>query len=146
MSGNDTGVPAAEDEASAGSVFVGIILAICAAACIGISMVTQRYSLASLDEFPRFFCCRLSKGKGWFIGLILYGVANGLQTASLTLGPLFLLGGVFTLLLVFNLLFARIILNESVTAPKVCRAVCARILRQPTTVCACTCSAGGRGR
>ena len=109
---------AAEDEASAGSVFVGIILAICAAACIGISMVTQRYSLASLDEFPRFFCCRLSKGKGWFIGLILYGVANGLQAASLTLGPLFLLGGVFTLLLVFNLLFARIILNESVTAPK----------------------------
>ena len=106
-------------EHSAGSITLGIIMAIAAAAGIGISMVTQRYALASLK--PRVYlwpCGMMTKFRVWFCGLVMYGAANGMQAFSLTLGPLFLLGGIFTLLLVFNLVFARLILGEVITLAK----------------------------
>mmetsp|Transcript_3258 Transcript_3258/g.7755 ORF Transcript_3258/g.7755 Transcript_3258/m.7755 type:complete len:457 (+) Transcript_3258:23-1393(+) len=104
----------------AASVFLGLLLAIGAAAGIGISMVTQRYALSSLSPQVRMWRCgHTTRFRAWFFGLFLYGAANGLQAASQTLGPLFLMGGVFTLLLVFNMVFARLILSERITRSKV---------------------------
>lgn len=93
------------------TILLGILLAFIAAAGIGFAMVIQRYGLIH-DRF-----------RVWFAGLAIYGAANGLQAASLTFGPLFLLGGVFTLLLVFNLVFARVILGEETTVLKLCGAL-----------------------
>ena len=72
-------------EHSAGSITLGIIMAIAAAAGIGISMVTQRYALASLK--PRVYlwpCGMMTKFRVWFCGLVMYGAANGMQAFSLT--------------------------------------------------------------
>jgi len=93
------------------TLLFGVLLALVAASGIGMAMVIQRHGLIHGN-------CRT-----WFMGLVLYGISNGLQAASLTLGPLFLLGGVFTLLLVFNLVFARIILREEATIFKLSGAV-----------------------
>ena len=106
-----------------GTVALGVLLALMAAAGIGLAMVTQRYGLSQTSGSLPVLCCRLSPSMTWFIGLVIYGLANGLQAMSLTFGPLFLLGGIFTLLLVFNLLFARLILKEPVTPNKVSGAV-----------------------
>ncbi|KAL1514568.1 hypothetical protein AB1Y20_003662 [Prymnesium parvum] len=93
------------------TLLFGVLLALVAASGIGMAMVIQRHGLIHGN-------CRT-----WFMGLVLYGISNGLQAASLTVGPLFLLGGVFTLLLVFNLVFARIILREEATIFKLSGAV-----------------------
>ena len=107
--------PPSPPEYSAGSTVVGIIMALIAAAGIGISMVVQRYGLANSEARVPVLCCTATRFQAWFLGLILYGISNGLQAFSLTLGPLFLLGGVFTLLLIFNMFFAWLILGEQIT-------------------------------
>ena len=50
--------------------------------------------------------------------MVGYGAANGLYVASLQYGPLALLASVFTTLLVFNAIFARVLLGEALTRPK----------------------------
>jgi len=50
---------------------------------------------------------------------MVYAAANGLYAAALNFGPLSLLACVFTLLLVFNMGFARWLLGEALTPPKV---------------------------
>lgn len=110
---------APDDDTNVVTTIVGAVLALVAAAGIGISMVAQRYALAYPQPQVPMVCCTLSRFWAWFVGLAMYGASNGLQAFSLTLGPLFLLGGIFTLLLVFALVFARLILNERITPPKV---------------------------
>ena len=107
-----------DDEFGGASIVLGVFLALGAAAGIGLAMVIQRLGLSRPNERVNWKCCQLSSQMTWFLGLVLYGAANGLQAASLTLGPLFLLGGIFTLLLVFNIFFARLILDEEVTRRK----------------------------
>ena len=49
----------------------------------------------------------------------MYGGANGFYAVSLGYGPLSLLAGVFTTLLVFNLIFARCLLGERLSLYKI---------------------------
>ena len=103
---------------------MGVLVMLLAAAGIALSMVTQRYALSYPEpEVPFLWKWKLSRNKVWFVGLIIYGAANGLQAFALNLGPLFVLGGVFTLLLVFNLIFARLMLREAITLMKVAGAL-----------------------
>ena len=75
----------------------GVVFAILAAAGIAISMVTQRYALTYPNPKIPLPLIRVKASRccGWFIGLIMYGAANGLWAAALNFGPLSMLGGVF---------------------------------------------------
>ena len=59
----------------------------------------------------------------WFFGLVLYGVASGLKVTAYNLGPLSVLGSVFSTTLAFNLVFSRWLLKEQLTHPKIASAV-----------------------
>ncbi|KAJ1640629.1 hypothetical protein T492DRAFT_927230 [Pavlovales sp. CCMP2436] len=109
-------------------IALGIVLAMLGGATLALAMVTQRYALAahSSDADPLtvpFIAGRWKRNYVWFVGLVLYGVANGIYAASLLYGPLSLLAGVFTTLLVFNMIFARLLLGEVITLPKAAGAV-----------------------
>lgn len=106
---------------------VGGCLGIGAAALLALGMVVQRYALIHKeDEDVSFYCCTVyprcgikARDWAWIAGLALYGAANGLYSPGLLMAPLSLMGSIFTLLLVFNMVFARIILKEVLTPPKV---------------------------
>jgi len=105
------------------SLGLGIILAVSGGALLALAMVTQRYALDPRNQsvpgkVPLFKVQYNSTGV-WVFGLILYGGANGLYAMALLYGPLSLLAGCFTTLLVFNLIFARCLLGERITLPKV---------------------------
>jgi hypothetical protein len=102
---------------------LGIFLATCGAATLALGMVTQRYALAYPSEIVPMAGLNLPRNGVWFIGLVIYGVANGLYAFSLLFGPLSLLAGVFTTLLIFNMLFAWYFLDETLTPPRVAGAV-----------------------
>jgi hypothetical protein len=111
---NATNVEAA---ASTSDLIVGIVLSIGAGAFIALSMVTQRYALSHESyHIPLCKCATMSRPMLWFVGLVVYGIANGLYATSLMYAPLSLVASLFTLLLVWNLLFARLILGEELTA------------------------------
>merc|ERR1711920_1221776 len=59
----------------------------------------------------------------WFLGLVVYGGANALKVIALNYGPQSILASVFSTLLIFNLVFARCFLAESVTGRKLGGAV-----------------------
>merc|ERR1719513_505441 len=61
---------------------------------------------------------QLPQSVAWFIGLVIYWVANGLFAVALIFAPLALLGAIFTTLLVWNLFFGWWLLNEKVTVIK----------------------------
>ena len=103
---------------SAGEFALGIMLATAAAASLALSMVIQRYALATGEPTVQLFGTPVRSNVVWFLGLIGYGAANGLYVASLQYGPLALLASVFTTLLVFNCVFARCLLGEALTPPK----------------------------
>jgi len=104
------------------SIAFGIILATAGAASLAFSMCIQRYALdpaaGEIDKVP-LFGFLVPRFAVWFSGLVCYGGANGLYAASLSYGPLSLLAGVFTSLLVWNLMFARCLLREKLTPFKV---------------------------
>ena len=115
--------PGDDDSHAPHTVLLGIVVALCAAACVGFSMPVQRWGLTYPKPKVPFLCCKLPRQGVWFVGLCGYGVANGLQAFSLTLGPLFLMSAVFTLLLVFNLVFARWLLHERINRGKIAGAL-----------------------
>ena len=102
-------------------------------------MVVQRYALAYEVYMVPVFCCKWRRPFVWFLGLIIYGVANGLYAVAMKLAPLSLVASLFTLLLVFNLIFAKLIIGEEPTPPKLLGAVLiiagatAAVLGQPGT-------------
>lgn len=102
-----------------GHVLLGVILALAGAANLALGMVIQRMGLAFPQE--RIPCLKWSLNRHvvWFLGLLTYGAGNGLYAASLVFGPLSLLSGIFTTLLVWNLLFARVLLGEKLTGPNI---------------------------
>ena len=104
---------------TAGAFVLGVVLATAAAAALAMSMVVQRYALASGESHVPLFGVPCRANVVWFLGLVGYGAANGLYVASLQYGPLALMASVFTLLLVFNCVFARCLLGEALTPPKV---------------------------
>ena len=87
---------------TAGAFVLGIVLATAAAAALAMSMVVQRYALASGESHVPLFGVPCRANVVWFLGLVGYGAANGLYVASLQYGPLALMASVFTLLLVFR--------------------------------------------
>jgi len=98
---------------------LGIFLALCGASLLALAMVTQRYALSYATNNVPFFGLLLSRDIVWFVGLVIYGAANGFYAASLLHGPLSLLAGVFTTLLVFNMLFSWYLLGETLTASRI---------------------------
>ena len=111
--------PASPVEEATPSLFLGIILSLGAGCLVALSMVTQRYALSHEDYLvPVLKIWRLPRPAVWFLGLIIYGAANGLYCMAQVCGPLSLISSFFTLLLVFNLVFAKLILGEELTKPK----------------------------
>jgi len=108
---------------SEGNILLGVVLAAIAACCLALAMSVQRYGLKVPPPVPFLFGSELPQFWVWFIGLMIYWVANGLFAASLIFAPLALLGGIFTTLLVWNLLFGRWLLGEKVTVIKCAGAV-----------------------
>ena len=113
-------------EPQAGSVVAGILLTLAGAATLALSMTWQRYGLASQDRKVPFFFGRGPRAHRmlvWFFGLVLYGAANGFKIVAADMAPWSVLGSVWTLLLVFNLVIARVLLKERLTWPKIVGAV-----------------------
>ena len=99
-------------------MIIGLLLALAAGAALALSMVVQRYAL-SADPRGVVVCgVACPPNVLWFFGLVGYGAANGLYVAALRYAPLTLAASVFTSLLVFNCIFARFLLNETLTPPK----------------------------
>jgi len=90
------------------SIALGIVLAACGGASLALAMVTQRYALdpssggGSEHSIP-LFGMAMPRNAVWVLGLLIYGAANGFYAMSLLNGPLSLLAGVFTTLLIFNM-------------------------------------------
>lgn len=109
------------------SLYIGIALALCGAASLSLAIIIQRYSLdqnsgGGGEKIP--LCgTALPRFSVWFIGLVIYGIANGFYAFSLSYGPLSLLACIFTTLLVFNLGFARCLIGEKLTKYKICGAI-----------------------
>ena len=120
-------------------MFAGIVLSLAAGAFIALSMVTQRYALACESYKVPLFFCRVPRPIVWFLGLVIYGAANGLYAAAVLLAPLSLVASLFTLLLVWNLVFARYLLGEKLTPPRLAGSLLiilgatASVLGQPGT-------------
>ena len=110
-----------------GGTIAGIFVTMAAAAVLAYSMVVQRYALIyetnaankRVPLLPKLERCRVPRFVGWLMGLLLYGVASGLKVVGFNLGPFTVLASVFTTLLVFNLGFARWLLQETITRDKV---------------------------
>lgn len=102
---------------------IGLMLTLMGAAALALSMIVQRYALSYPSDSVPFGCIRLRRNVAWFVGLLFYIVANVLKVIALNYGPLTVFGSVFTTLLIFNLVFARWLLREVVTPPKVVGAV-----------------------
>jgi drug/metabolite transporter (DMT)-like permease len=106
---------------------LGVVLAACGGATLALAMVMQRYALdvnvnSGKPSVP-IFGVHVPRNIAWFLGLVLYGGANGFYAVALMHGPLSLLAGIFTTLLIFNLFFARCLLGEVLTPPKICGAI-----------------------
>eukprot|EP00812_Abedinium_dasypus_P013486 NODE_698_length_1401_cov_248.054978.p1 GENE.NODE_698_length_1401_cov_248.054978~~NODE_698_length_1401_cov_248.054978.p1 ORF type:complete len:427 (+),score=109.13 NODE_698_length_1401_cov_248.054978:83-1282(+) len=82
-------------------------------------MVVQRHALSYPEPSVPLLCFKLPRNVAWLVGLIGYALANGLYGAALQLGPFALLASVFTTLLVFNMIFARLLLGEELTQPRI---------------------------
>ena len=78
------GTSASED----GQLVVAILMTLLAAAFVALSMNVQRYALAyPTDEVP-FLVMRLRRKWVWFIGLLLYIVANCFKVYGFNNGPM----------------------------------------------------------
>jgi len=103
---------------TAGEVVFGVVLAAIGACCLALAMSVQRYALKTPPPVRFLFGSELGQFWVWFCGLVVYWVANGLFAVSLIYAPLALLGAIFTTLLVWNLLFGRLLLDEHITKIK----------------------------
>lgn len=111
--------PPAPPAYESGKVVLGILLSLSGAVLLGFSMVLQRYALSYPRPIVPLLKMKLRRNVVWVIGLVVYGAANGLNAAAQQMAPLSLLSAVFTLMIVFNMIFARIFLREELTPPKV---------------------------
>mmetsp|Transcript_30337 Transcript_30337/g.79533 ORF Transcript_30337/g.79533 Transcript_30337/m.79533 type:complete len:341 (+) Transcript_30337:55-1077(+) len=109
-------------------LLIGVLMTLAGAALLAFSMVTQRYALAHPATETKH-CGRqcssvpvagilVPRSALWFIGLVIYGCANAFKVIAFRFGPQSVLASVFSTLLIFNLVFARCVLGESVTGRK----------------------------
>jgi len=108
----------------AGEEVLGVLFAGLGAAALALAMSVQRYALTTPPPVPCLCGLRLSQFSVWFMGLLIYWVANGLFAVALIFAPLALLGAIFTTLLIWNLVFGRLLLGEKLTLMKVLGALC----------------------
>ena len=101
------------------NVPLAVVLTLAAAALLSLSLILQRFALSYPSPRIRVLCTPLPRELVWFGGLVLYGCSNGLKVFALQFGPLAALASVFTTVLVFNLVFARCLLGERLTLPKI---------------------------
>ena len=102
---------------------LGATLATLSGVFLALSMSVQRYALSYPTYDVFFIACRLPRPVVWCIGFAMYFCANGLFAMSSNLTPLTLNATLFTLLLVWNLIFSRIFLGEHAGAPRTFGAV-----------------------
>ena len=98
---------------------ISIVVTLVGACLLAMSMVMQRYALSYPEPRVPFGRFRVPKCVAWLGGLVLYTMASGAKILGFNLGPMTVLASVFTSLLVFNLIFARWLLHEEITPPKV---------------------------
>jgi len=104
---------------STGNIPLGIFLTLIGAMMLALGMVLQRYGLSyPVQEVPMPFGKKLSRNKVWIIGFLTYFGGNGLYALALPLAPLSLLAGIFTTLLIFNIIFAYKLMKEPLTKYK----------------------------
>jgi hypothetical protein len=128
MSSNSSGCPISSPDggASAGAVLYGIIMTLLGALTLALSMALQRYGLAHKQRLIPICFGRgpkLHREVVWFFGLILYGVANAFKVLAAPCAPWSILSSVWTCLLVFNIIIAKVVLHEKPTWPKVASAL-----------------------
>ena len=97
------------------SVAFGGLMALAAGAGLALSITVQRYALTYPSQSVPLMCWRMSRNGVWAVGLVIYFVANCLFAYSSTLAPLTLAATMYTLLLVWNLAFASLLLKERLT-------------------------------
>ena len=104
VAGNGTSASNAEEagENTVGELIASIVLTVIGGALLAYSMTVQRYGLAHPEKYITLCRLKVHRLLVWFLGMMLYGVANALKVVAFNLGPLAVLGSVFTVLLVFN--------------------------------------------
>ena len=121
---NTTNTTATDKEApGAAELAIGILLTLCGAVTLALSMVIQRYALAHPSPTIPYCGLQIKKGRVWAFGLLLYIFANVFKVIGLMFGPMTVLSSVFTTLLIFNLVIANKLLDERITPPKVAGAI-----------------------
>lgn len=98
---------------------ISIGMTLVGACLLALSMVMQRYALSYPEPRVKLGRFRVTKCVAWLGGLVLYTLASGAKILGFNLGPMTVLASIFTSLLVFNLIFARWLLREEITPPKV---------------------------
>ena len=95
-------------------VVCGAALALAAGVCVALAMSMQRYSLLyPAGESIPFLCWRsLPRLRVWGWGMIAYQASNGALAGATVLAPLSLCTTCFTLMLAWNVVFARQLLGE----------------------------------
>lgn len=129
-------LPPGEPPPTAIGMAIGLLLTLAGAAILAFSMVVQRYALAYPSRHVPILFVRVHRNVAWLLGLLLYILANGFKVVALGYGPLTVLSSIFTTLLIFNLFFAKWLLRERITPPKVVGA--ALIILGGCVVCAGT--------
>ena len=110
-------------EQGTSNLMLGSTCALLAGMLLALSMTNQRYALSYPAYRVPFLLCNLPRPAVWWTGFACYFVANMLFAFGSTLTPLSLNATLFTLLLVWNLGFARYFLGEALTKLRVIGAV-----------------------
>jgi hypothetical protein len=118
---NTTEVEATDNDGAAFAI--GFLLALFSGVFLALSMSVQRYALSFPTYQVQFLFCRLPRPVVWMLGFIFYCIANGLFAIASHYTPLTLNATLFTLLLVWNLIFAWLLLGEKLTRTRVVGAI-----------------------
>ena len=117
--------PAPPPEYNTGAAVIGVVIALFSGMFTAISMVINRYSLAHAESRRiKRIPFEIRPWMMWLAAMAVYNLgATVLASIAQLFIPLSLFASLFILLLVFNLLFARAFIGESLTLPKVGGAV-----------------------
>jgi hypothetical protein len=99
---------------AASGFVIGIVLAICAAFTLALSMNVQQFALSA--PIKHRILARWGRDMIWVGGLFLYLMAQGFLVAALNFGPQTLISAVFATVLLFDALIARFILRKEILA------------------------------
>ena len=107
------------DDHAVVDLVLGSFVALLSGIFLALSMSVQRCALSYKEYKVPFLCCTLPRPAAWWVGFACYFFANLLFAYASTLTPLTLNATLFTLLLVWNLVFAHFLLHETLTRPRV---------------------------